>query len=83
MHAVEDLDGINVIRLFTDGKAITLTITAPSGFTENHYYPAESFTLSGLEGIAKLHQLLGDLLDEHATLANGPAPLPPTPIFKL
>lgn len=71
MHVVQDLDGVSILRASTDGKKIFIMLCAPAGFTENnHYYPAESFTLEGLESIASLHRVLTDLLDEHATIAG-------------
>ena len=50
MHTVEDLDGIVIARgTALPNLPLTLTLTAPSGFTESNppaYYPAESITLS-------------------------------------
>lgn len=57
-HILQDLDGINSARLHTsaDPQHTTLTLSAPSGFIDGHFYPAESFTLSGdaLVGLALL-----------------------------
>lgn len=71
MHTLIDLgEAGGVARGVATEVGITLTLSAPSGFSieSNSYYPAESFTLNSAEAIAGLRQLCEELLDEHATL---------------
>jgi hypothetical protein len=72
MHIVQDLDGLNIARVMVDldpaGAAeptAKLVLTSPSGFgTQGGFFPAESFTLESVGGIAALYALLGDALRE-------------------
>lgn len=66
MHLVQDLDGTNTARAVvgTGGEA-KLILSAASGFSENGYYPAESLTVDGIEGIIALHALCEAVIDAH------------------
>lgn len=69
MHVVQDLDGVTIARGQADGEGVALTLFSPSGFTEGgSYFPAESITVNSVEGVRTLHNLLGNLLEEHDAL---------------
>jgi hypothetical protein len=65
MHIVQDIDGIVVARGQAGIEGITLQLVAPSGFSTpgQTYYPAESLTISSIEGVKNLRQLCDDLLE--------------------
>ena len=63
MHTLQDLDGTNIVRGQVDADGTpTLTIMAPSGFSEQGYYPAESVTITSRIAVASLHELLSAML---------------------
>ena len=66
---LRDLDGITVARVILERNgSVTLTLSAPAGFGEQGYYPAESITISN-EAVAELRTLLNEAF----------APAPPAP----
>ncbi len=66
---LRDLDGITVARLTLGcSDTVTLVLSAPAGFGEQGYYPAESITISN-EAVAELRTLLNEAY----------APAPPAP----
>lgn len=68
---LRDLDGITVARLVLERNgSVTLTLSAPAGFGEQGYYPAESITISN-EAVAELRVLLNE--------AFAPVPAPVNP----
>lgn len=72
---LRDLDGITVARLVLERNgSVTLTLSAPAGFGEQGYYPAESIAISN-EAVAELRMLLNE-----AFATPAPAPVnPPLP----
>lgn len=82
---LRDLDGVSVARLATGAQGgIVLTLSSPSGFLENAYYPAESFSISN-EAVTELYYLLHSYYQKPAPVPQPPLPrLPSTqPEFKL
>jgi hypothetical protein len=71
MHTIQDIDGVVIARGTASAETLSIILTAPSGFSDSgHYFPAESLTISGLPALAALHTLIGELIDEHMTLAD-------------
>lgn len=66
MHAIEDIDGVTVARALASEDSISLQLMAPSGFSESHFYPAESLAITSLEGVAALHNLCERLMEAYA-----------------
>lgn len=61
-----DLDGVNILRAEIDGEGVpTLQFMSPAQAGETPW-PAESFTLHGLEGTIALYNALGTLLSAAA-----------------
>ena len=70
MHTVEDIDGTNIARGLADADTCQITLLAAGGFSNGNYYPAESITVSGVQAIADLHNMLGRLLEANAEAAQ-------------
>lgn len=71
MHILEDLSGVDSVRIKADGNAVEVTFMSAAGLSEQGcYVPAQSFMLTNVEGIARLNQLLGEALEEHARLGG-------------
>lgn len=71
MHVVEDIDGIISARARASAEdECFLTLLSSSGFggPGGNFYPAESFTVSGIDAIAALHNLCERLMEAHAEL---------------
>lgn len=69
MHIVQDLDGANILRGVAEAgkpESCYITILCASGFTTpgGQYFPAESITVSGLDGLIELRTALDDLITE-------------------
>jgi len=66
MHLVQELDGTNAARAAVGSEGeVSLTLMAASGFSEKGYYPAESLTIEGIEGIIALHALAEAMIDAY------------------
>lgn len=73
MHIVQDIDGTNIARAFANADTCELTIIAASGFTQTAnpiYFPAESLSITKLEGIAALRDLCERLIEAHMEAAQ-------------
>lgn len=63
MHIVQDIDGVTMARAQAGPDLLKLQLSAPSGFTEDGgFFPAESLSIEGREGIAALYELLEGML---------------------
>jgi hypothetical protein len=83
---LDDLDGTNFARVDITAEGVTLVLMSPAGFSEVSYYPAESFTLTSLEAIERLQDLieraLAALAEQQGEETEDRPPLP-TGAFKL
>lgn len=76
MHTIEDLDGASFVRCVVTVDAIILTMISPSGFQEGgQYFPAESFTLTTVEAIERLQNILDRAILRFAEMAGAPLEL--------
>ncbi|MGD9674521.1 MAG: hypothetical protein AB7U98_13695 [Candidatus Nitrosocosmicus sp.] len=75
-----DLDGVNILRAEMDLEGVpTLQFMSPAQAGDNPW-PAESFTLHGLEGTVALYNALGELLAAAAKLQGIPQPTSKIPL---
>lgn len=74
MHTLQDLDGVTAVRGTATADGCTMTIFAGSGFINDHYFPAESVTLSSLSAIAALREVCEQLIETHLELTQGDEP---------
>jgi hypothetical protein len=66
MHVVEDIDGVSIVRGFADPDgSCSLSLCAPSGFADGHFYPAESFTIDTREGVEALAAMCLRILEAY------------------